>query len=135
MLCKTWWNQLPHSTTHPLLISTWVLKPRVWRIKLDELVFWFISNFIFTTFVACKIHIQNIPKISLSNSILQTQFFKNKEQINRGPETLNLFAKYFQCVQRKSNAHFAVYLINYSDTVCEYLLISVRLWNFKDGGS
>ena len=40
---------------HSLLICTWFLKNRVWKIKSDELDFLSISNLSFTACVACKI--------------------------------------------------------------------------------
>ena len=54
------------------------LKNRVWKIKLDELDFCSISNYrIFTACAACKIQVQNRPKIKIiqlefSNSIFKT---------------------------------------------------------------
>ena len=68
----------------PLLMCTWFLKNRVWKIKLDELDFLSISNLTFTACVACKIRVQNRQKIKFIQLDFLTWFFKNQVQINRG---------------------------------------------------
>ena len=53
------------------------LKNRVWKIKLDELDFCSISNLIFTACAACKIQIQNRPKIKIIQLDFSNSIFKN----------------------------------------------------------
>ena len=68
-----------------LLICTWFLKNQVWKIKLDELDFWSISNLIITSCVVCKIQVRERPKIkyrSLEGLIADFNYFSQNLKLS-----------------------------------------------------
>ena len=70
-----WHNILPFDI-NLLLICTWFLKNRVWKMDLDELDFWSTSNWNFAGYTGSKNLVRTRPKIKFiqihfSNSIFQ----------------------------------------------------------------
>ena len=95
--------------------------------QLDELDFWSSSNFISTAYVACKIQVRCKQKLSSSNLIFGTQFFKNQVQINRGSvklkQSMNVSSKLKQKRERSSSLSiqfrvFTNYLTNLFENGC-----------------
>ena len=99
----------------------------VWNIQFDELDFFPILNWIFTTCGACKIKAWNRQK----NPVHQTQFFKNQVQKDKGTEFLLewiLFSLKLQCFK---NVLLYFKFINWVVLFLSFLLGFLKPYYYK----
>ena len=89
---------------YPLLICTWILKFLVWKIKLDELDFLFILNWIFPGYTDSKNQVQNRQKIKFIELDFSNRNFKfqGKRPTSSDNQHVCLFARLFFCMSWRS---------------------------------